>query len=657
MPCREEVALSKVDTCRSLGNGVSYHHAVQPARPPLRWRTVVCEAVVVAVATVAVVAVHLRLWRAAWREPWVRGSDADFYLMLARSLGEHGSYLHTANLGWPFGQDLSDLPHGNDNAHLLGLRLLAAIGGGPGAAVNLFFILTFATVAFTSHVVLRKIGFSRVASGVGAFVYAFAPYHFLRGEGHLLLSGYEMMPIGILLALALFDEPVPMLQVDGRYRLDLRSRRTWFVVIAAILLASTGPYYFVFSMMLIAIAAAFHALNGGRWRPVVSAALIIAVGTVAFSINLAPSLLNNLRHGRNSAVAHRSPFETEVYGLKIFQLFVPREGHRIDFLRRASDRTLGSEAFFQSESGQQLGVLGALALVVILIVVGRRLADRRSRQSSDDANEVLVSRLGLFTIACLLIGASGGISFLISAAGLRDIRAWNRISIVIAFFTVIVLAMGVDRAGAWLRGRWGLRPGLARWAPALVAALVVVVAFADQGGTDTPPYQAVHAKYASDSEFFATVHDRLGDGAAVFNLPYQPFPEAPPRGQIGEFDEGVGFIFQPTLNWSFGGMRGRVPDYPKVLETQPVDQWMTAIAAVGFTGIVLDRAGYPDRERADLEAQIEALAGPPIVSADGRYIFYDLRAFAADVRAELGDDGMRALADETLALQSPPAAP
>jgi phosphoglycerol transferase len=302
-------------------------------------------------------------------------------------------------------------------------------------------------------------------------------------------------------------------------------------------------------------------------------------------------------------------------------------------------------------------VLGALALIVILIVVGRRLAGRRSRLPTDQGDELMVSRLGLLTIACLLVGASGGISFLVSAAGLREIRAWNRISIVISFFTVVVIAMGIDRGSAWLRQRWASRPGLARWATAMIAIVVVLVAFADQGGNDAPQYQAIHAKYESDSQFFAAVHDRLGDGAAVFNLPYQPFPEAPPRGQIGEFDESVGFLYQPTLNWSFGGMRGRVPDYPKVLETQPVDQWMKAIAAIGFTGTVLDRAGYTEAERVDLESQIEALAGPPVVSADGRYSFYDLRAFADQVRAELGDDAMKALAAQTLALQSAPGAP
>ena len=186
--------------------------------------------------------------------------------------------------------------------------------------------------------------------------------------------------------------------------------------------------------------------------------------------------------------------------------------------------------------------------------------------------------------------------------------------------------------------------------PAALAALVVVVAYVDQGGKDTPPYDLTHAQYASDSDFFATVHDRLGDGASVFNLPYLAFPEVPPRVLMGAYDEAAGYIFQPTLNWSFGFMRGRDPDYPKVLETQPVSEWMTSIAAIGFTGIVVDGAGYTAEERASQESQIAELAGAPTVSADGRYSFFDLQAFVTDVRAQLGDDGVKARAAETLAV-------
>jgi hypothetical protein len=626
---------------------------VKPARSWLRWRTIVGEAAVVAVATVAVVAVHLRLWRAAWREPWVRGGDADFYLMLARGLEQHGSYLRNPNLGWPFGQSLADLPHGSDNLHLLALRVFAVLTGGPASAVNVFFIATFAAVAFTAHLALRKLGFSRFASGAGAFVYAFAPYHFLRGVGHLLLSGYEMVPIGVLLALMLFEEPLPLLRTDGRRGLDLRRRRTWFTVLAAIVLASTGPYYFVFSMLLIAVAAGCHALNARRWRPVVSGALVMGVGVVAFAVNVSPSLLNLLRHGANPGVAQRSPFETQLYGLKIFQLFIPREGHRIDLFARATTRMLGRQDFYRSEPGQPLGLLGAIFLVVILVFGARRLANRRPDPRAETPDQLLVSRLALFSITCMLFGASGGFSFLMAALGLRDIRAWNRISIVIAWFAVIGMVMAMDRGGTWLQRRWVARRRLAAWVPAALAVLVIVVAYVDQGGKDTPPYDLTHAQYASDSAFFATVHDRLGDGASVFNIPYLAFPEVPPRLLMGAYDEAAGYIFQPTLNWSFGFMRGREPDYPKVLETQPVSEWMPSIAAVGFTGIVVDGAGYTAEERALQESQIAELAGPPTMSADGRYSFFDLRAFVTDVRAQFGDTGIKARAAETLALQSP----
>jgi hypothetical protein len=625
---------------------------VRPARSRLRWRTIVGEAAVVAVATVAVVAVHLRLWRAAWREPWVRGGDADFYLMLARGLEKHGSYLHNPNLGWPFGQDLADLPHGSDNLHLLALRFFAVLTGGPASAVNLFFIATFAAVAFTSHLVLRKLGFSRFASGAGAFVYAFAPYHFLRGVGHMLLSGYEMVPIGVLLALMLLDEPLPLLRADGRRGLDLRRRRTWFTVLAVIVLASTGPYYFVFSMLLIAVAAGCHALNARRWRPVGAGALIIGVGVVAFAVNVSPSLVNLLRHGANPGVAQRSPFETQLYGLKIFQLFIPREGHRIDLLARATTRMLGRQDIYRSEPGQPLGLLLAMSLVLILIVGALRLASRRPDPRAETPDQLLVSRLALFSITCMIFGASGGLSFLMAALGLRDIRAWNRISIVIAWLAVIGLVMAIDRGGTWLQRRWAARRRLAAWVPAALALLVVVVGYVDQGGKDTPPYDLTHVQYASDSAFFAAVHDRLGDGASVFNIPYLAFPEVPPRLLMGAYDEAAGYIFQPTLNWSFGFMRGREPDYPKVLETQPVSEWMTSVAATGFTGIVVDGAGYTAEERALQESQIAELAGAPLKSADGRYSFFDLRAFVTDVRAQLGDAGVKARAAETLALQS-----
>jgi phosphoglycerol transferase len=610
-----------------------------------RWRRRLGAAGVSAVGVLLAVAVHLHVWRARLSEPFVRGGDADYYLMLARSLMRHGSWLHNSSLGWPFGQQLFDSPEGADNLHLLLIRLFGWLGGSPGAAVNLFYLWTFAAVAFTSHLVLRRLGRSQVASFIGAFVYAFAPFHFIRGESHLFLSGYEMLPIGILLALMLFDEPLPLLRESGLRGVRWRSRGTWMVLLAIAALASTGPYYFAFSMLLIVVAASLTSVSHGSWRPAVAGAWMVVVGVGVFVLNLSPSLLNQLRHGANAAVISRSPFETELYGLKIFQLFVPRQLHRIDVVARLSQRSQGP-ANLLTEPGQQLGLLGAIVLgVMLLAFAGRAFGMERRRRWLGERDAQLIQRTSAFAVMCMLIGAIGGFSFFLSLV-VRDIRAYNRISIVIAFFTVIGLATAVDL----LVARYASR----RWLGVAAAILLVAVAFLDQGGQDTPPYASIHATSSSDASFFGSVRNRLGSGASVFDLPFQPFLEVPPRVGTGPYDEARGFIFEPSLNWSFGFMRGRQPDYPAVLETQPTGDWMRAISAIGFTGIVLDRAGYSDADRQRLETEIAALAGEATASPDGRYAFFDLRAYSASVRAQLGPNGIAALAARTLALHTGP---
>jgi hypothetical protein len=608
-----------------------------------RWWRLVAEAGVATLATLVAVAVHLHLWRARLSEPFLRGGDADYYLMIARSLMRHGSYLHNASLGWPFGQHLADSPEGGDNLHLLLIRVFGLVARSPGAAVNLFYLWTFAAVAFTAYFVLRRLGRSGLASGVGAFVYAFAPYHFIRGEGHLFLSGYEMLPVGILLALRMFDEPLPLLREAGRRGVEWKSWSTWLVVLAVVVLASTGPYYFAFSMMFVVLVAAMRAVSERTWRPAKSAALLVGVGVVSFVLNVSPSLINQFRHGSNPAVISRSPFETELYGLKIYQLFVPRQLHRVGALARLAQRSQGPGGLL-TEPGQQLGLLGALVLLVMLLIFAAH-ALGMPRRSPDDANSTLLRRSSALAVTCMLVGAIGGFSFFLSIV-VRDIRAYNRISIAIAFFTVIGLATFFDRLVA--------RGATRKWVATTMAVALLVVAFFDQGGQDTPAYAAIHAEYSSDAAFFAAVHDRLGSGASVFDLPFQPFLEVPARVGTGPYDEARGFVFQPSLNWSFGFMRGRHPDYPAVLESQPTADWMRAISAVGFTGIVMDRAGYADADRQHLEADITALTGPATASSDGRYAFFDMRAYSAAVRAGLGADGVAALAKQTLALHTGP---
>jgi len=421
-------------------------------------------------------------------------------------------------------------------------------------------------------------------------------------------------------------------------------------------------------MMLVLVAGVVHAIGAGRWRPIVAAAVIIAVSGVAFFVNVSPTLLYERQHGANQLVNKRTPAETELYGLKISQLFIPRENHRVPKLAALTARSQSKIVALRSEPGQQLGVLGALALAALLALLVVHLAGgRRAARWSGGEDGALLRRVSLLTVVCLLVGAVGGLSYLVSSVGLREIRSWNRISIVIAFLTVIVIALALDRGGERLRARFASRhdgvggdvsarrPVIARLAPVMLGIVVVAVGFVDQAGRDGPEYASVHARYTTDAAFFAAVRARLGDGASVFNLPHLPFPESGTRYQMGSYDEAVGYIYEPTLNWSFGFMHGREPEYPLALQNQPVEEWLTSVAAIGFTGIVIDRRGYVPDERATRERELATLLGPAVAESGGsehRYVFFDVRTYAADVAKRLGPDGVKARAAQALALDA-----
>jgi hypothetical protein len=613
-----------------------------------RARVLALEAVVVGVVAIAIAAVLLSIWRAHWEEPFSYDGDALYYAMVGKTIARYGTYLHNPHLGWPFGQNLSDYPEGGDNLNWFSLAATQSVTGSTWTAMNVLYLASFGAVAAAAHVVLRLLGVRRVLAAAVALLYAFLPYHFARAEAHFNLSAYFMVPFAVLIGLMLLsDDPPVTRRTESRgWRLDWRSRRTWLVLLAAALLASTGTYYFVFAMLLFLVAAVVNALSGGGWRPIVAGAVIMAVSIGVFAINVSPSIVEIIRHGTAPGAVVRSPTETELYGLRISQLYAPRENHRIAGLAELSEDSQGTVV--RSERGQQLGIIGAVGLTIILgLFVISAVARRRTGWWESRLARLLVG-LGLLAGACMVVGAISSYSLLLSAAGLRNIRAWNRISVVVAFCALAAVALLVDRLATRLARR---RPSSAPlWAAGLGVALLALGLFDQTSPADRPDYADVHGRYSSDEAFFQAVADRLPPGTAVFELPHVPFPEVAPIEATQAYDQARGFVFQPQLAWSYGFMRGRHPEYPLAFKNQPAEQWMTALASIGFRGLVIDRYGYPDNAAA-LEADVARLVGAPALpSQDGRYAFFDLTAYDDQVRARLGDVATAALGREALQL-------
>jgi len=330
---------------------------------------------------------------------------------------------------------------------------------------------------------------------------------------------------------------------------------------------------------------------------------------------------------------------------------LPVEGHRVGAL---SDIQAKSTRFsvISAERGQQLGAIGAIGF---LVVVGSVFVTVRRRRADDDPPPVLPAEdptlppvpaaapaevlrvFGIATLAGILVAAVSGFSLIIAGIGVKEIRSWNRISVFIGFFALVAVGFGID----WVRRRLPDR----RWRTPLtvgVLSLVVVVGVLDQYAPRfTPDYAATEKTFDSDATFFGRVQRTLPTGSAVFNLPYDFFPESGSINGIGPYDTSRGYLQTDGLKWSWGGVLGTDADWAAGAAQSPPAEMLDRITAVGFTGLVFDRRGYTDGGLR--EALLEEKVGKPaFVSPDGTLAFYDLRDWAREARARLGPAGIQA---------------
>jgi phosphoglycerol transferase len=615
--------------------------AVGRPRAGRAWLLQVRDGAIVATATGAVTAVLFRIWAIPLRVPFVYDHDAIAQLAETKSILDNGWYQHNPRVGFPVGLDHRDFPIETDNLHWLGIKALGLFSHDAALVTNAYYLLSFVLVALTAFFVTRALGVSRRFSFVVALLYTFLPYHFLRSTSHLTLAAYFSVPIACLLTIRVWDHVPPLFTDDGgRVRFRVRMTGALLLVAAAAVIASSDSYYAVFCIALLCIAGVLQLLVSREWRSLVagvSISLLIGVGMLA---NLAPSLLYWQAHGRNAQVAHRTVQESDFYALRPIQMLSPVPGYRIPFIGDITTTVL--KAPNNSETTQFLGLVASIGFLGLLVVL-LGLGGRRSR----DRSPPLVFRLASLTGVAVLLGVTGGLSWVLGLAGFTDIRAWNRISVFIAFYALVAVGLTLDKLVARIPD--------AAWKPyatAGIAIALVTVGVLDQTSSAIiPDSRRNSAQWNSDAAFVARIEGTVGPGGAVFQLPYLPFPEAelslPPYG-IKDYDPYRGYLHSQGLSWSYGGMRGRASDWQRQVVRLPRAQMLDAIVAVGFDGLWLDTRGYANGGAALAEQLTSVVGSQPIRSPDGRFLFFDLRDYASGVRARLGAAAMEALRTRTL---------
>jgi phosphoglycerol transferase len=600
-------------------------------------QTLVLEGVLAAAVSVLFAVWVLRLWRGDLGVPlrYSPVDDAKFYLMLVKGIADHGWYSSNPSLGAPFGQQLVDYPQGADSLNLGLIRLLALSSSNAALLVNLFFLGTFALCAFTAHLVLRVLGLSALSAGVCAVLFSLLAYHFFRGESHLFLSAYYAIPLTAYLFLRVLGGAALFARrpTAGRRIFAWASRRTLLTLAICVVIGSDNLYYATFAVVMLAGAVLIGAAMRQR-ASAIQGLLVAAVVVATVAVNLAPSLVYRSEHGTNVALERSlagNESSNEAFGLRLSNLLLPAPDARLAPLRHATEAYDHSIAPGYCEACYaSLGTVGDIGFVWLTLSALLAIAG----VSALPASGRLLRDAAIGAWFAIVVGAVGGLASLLELLFTPDVRAWNRISVVVAFFSLLAVGVLLDT----LRRRLDpLRHGGAIGLAALAGVLLFGV-YDQTSDAYIPPYRATARQWRSDGRLVREIEARLPPGSGIFELPYVPFPEGYPETPVSDqvatyatkYEPLRGYLHSEHLRWSYGAVKGRPADWPAALSGQSLPYVLAAAGAAGFTGLWIDPAGFEPAKWARLLAALRATLGEAgLRSPDGELWFFDMRPYLA----------------------------
>ncbi|WP_063625095.1 DUF7024 domain-containing protein [Paraburkholderia mimosarum] len=540
--------------------------------------------------------------------PLIYSGDVLLILSWIKRAMENPWIFHSTLMGAPFGGSLYDYPI-PDSGSILALKIFGIFSGSATRAYNIYFLAGFPINAIAAYFVLRRFSISQAFSFAGGFVFTILPFHFLRYP-HLFYTWYFAAPIFTWFSYRIYVGDLTF--ADKRRH---PAKRVFDVVTLAVL-SCFGVYYSFFGVIALLTAGM---VRYARTRTIASTyACLIATAIVSggIAVNLVPNAIYRVEHGANQEAADRSPVETEIFGLKIAQLLLPRPEHRLRPFAKLNSKYSSTFPLVNENGTSSLGLIGSAGFIALFIFL---IAPRQSNEGGRDRLNALAVLTFSLTLFCTVGGFSSLFSLLISPM----MRAGNRVSVFLAFTSIAATLLLIEQR--LFCGRF--RNNLTRSA---TVTSVVICAFAvwDQTTSASTDYlNATQAEFHSDAQFVEKIERIVPPGSTIYQLPYAGFPETPPINALQPYDLARGYLHSSSLAWSYGAMKGRPGDFFfRALAREPLERQIEVARRAGFSGLYLDRRGYADNGTAEVSELTHFLGTPPAaISENGRLVFFDLR--------------------------------
>jgi phosphoglycerol transferase len=560
------------------------------------------------VAVAVLVWSALQLWRFDFRVQFNYLGDSLWFALLAKSVAHNGWAYFVPQLSAPYGLAAAAFPT-MTNFDWLIMKTISFVSNDPAIVFNVFWLCTIFFTAWTGLLSLRLLGVPGWLAALGGLLYTAIPYTWLRSTGHLSLVFYSV-PLLCVFAVYLARGPVDPWKEATYRRVGL---------IGACVQGFQYVYFSWFAILLFAAAALLGYVHRRQRQVLVWAAVGIGVVAATSALNLAPSFYAWQKHGRPN-IDYKVTREAEVYGLKIRRLLLPHEENPILPLRAWAVRDRKAAFPNENENGTaRLGLFGAagfLFLLSVSLAIGIR---------QNSPNQTTVRAIAALNLIVLVVTTVGGLGAVINTLTVPDIRAYNRFSVFLAFFSIAGLSL-------WLADRWREARGPIKL---LLAALVV------SAGSLSLYDQALDARlitrsYERDSDVAAEVGRVVAamvplfpERTAVFQFPITDFPADFNRGQMLAYDHSLPYLHTDHFRWSWPALTPRHIGWTRFIGSLRGAALVRALTDAGFGAVWVDRFGYRDRGRA-ITASVVSAGGVEVVQGvSGRYTVIDIRRKAA----------------------------
>lgn len=561
----------------------------------------------------------LGLWGIDWNVPFNYSGDTFGALTAAQNfISGNGRFLFP-NMGAPGQVNVANLPD-ITNTSYFGLWFLSLFIKESGFLINVFYVLTFSIISITTTISLRAIGRSPLISIFGGVLYSFLPYHLYRGESHLFLSTYAIVPLGCVVILWIMNGELEFNKKDNTLKnwfkniASIFNKKIYFCLITAVLIGFDSTYYIFFICLGIVFATLWNLIEEKNLKKVIMPLIILGVIAIVMVINLIPYFGILLNGVEDALSGTRSPRDVEHYGLKFIQLILPVIGHRIPLFSKVRGRYEDNISIsFNENHASSLGLLISIGFIISLFIAMKKNKD-------NERESLVIKNSAILNVFILILGSIGGISSLIAFL-VSQVRCYNRLSIFIAFYSIIIVGFYIEKKINRMNNT------LMRVLTITSIGILSILDMTTEG--NQVKYTQDNELYYSNRNFVKNIEAITPEGSMIFQLPFVDSDHHAGVENMGIYEQFYPFIHSTSLKWSYRAqMDSEAEMWQKIVANMPVDEMLKHLAGVGFKGIYIDKFGYKQEEYEKITNDIRSITGEePIVSNNGRMEYFYLEEY------------------------------